>query len=102
MSDHDTWLAQVQEETLEPDLPIIDPHHHLWHFKSPDGEHRYLLEDLLEDTDSGHNIVATVFIAFSTTVAVELVVAADAKEGCREMILDSFLNGFLYTLYQQK
>ena len=40
MSDHDKWLAQVQEETLEPDLPIIDPHHHLWHFKRLDGEHR--------------------------------------------------------------
>ena len=65
MSDHDKWLAQVQEETLEPDLPIIDPHHHLWHFKRPDGEHRYLLEDLLEDTGSGHNIVATVFIECS-------------------------------------
>jgi len=32
----------------------------------------------------------------------ELVVAAGAKQGCREMILDSFLNGFLYTLYQEK
>ena len=48
MSDHDKWLAQVKEETLEPALPIIDPHHHLWHFKHPDGEHRYLLEDLWE------------------------------------------------------
>jgi hypothetical protein len=24
------WLAQVTEEALEPALPIIDPHHHLW------------------------------------------------------------------------
>ena len=42
------WLDLGQEDALEPDLPIIDPHHHLWHFKSPDGEHRDLLEDLLE------------------------------------------------------
>lgn len=52
------WLAQVQEEIIEPDLPIIDPHHHLWRRPNRD----YLLEDLWEDTGSGHNIVKTVFI----------------------------------------
>jgi L-fuconolactonase len=52
------WLARHKEEILEPDLPIIDPHHHLW-----DRENwRYLLDDLLADTNSGHNIVATVFV----------------------------------------
>ena len=24
------WLAATREEALEPDRPIIDPHHHLW------------------------------------------------------------------------
>jgi hypothetical protein len=24
------WLAKRSEEILEPELPIIDPHHHLW------------------------------------------------------------------------
>jgi L-fuconolactonase len=52
------WLAQVREEILEPDLPIVDPHHHLWDFPA----HRYLLPDLLADTGSGHNIESTVFI----------------------------------------
>ena len=28
--DHADWLAQVDEEVLEPDLEICDPHHHLW------------------------------------------------------------------------
>ena len=28
--DHDAWLAQVAEPALEPELPICDPHHHLW------------------------------------------------------------------------
>ena len=28
--DQETWLAQVDEEVIEPDRPIIDPHHHLW------------------------------------------------------------------------
>ena len=56
--DRDTWLAQVREETLEPDLPICDPHHHLW--DHPDS--RYLLDELLADTGSGHNVVSTVFM----------------------------------------
>ncbi|HWT07957.1 MAG TPA: amidohydrolase family protein [Roseomonas sp.] len=54
----EAWLAQVQEAPLDPALPIVDPHHHLWH---RDGE-RYLLDDLLRDTASGHDIRATVFI----------------------------------------
>ncbi len=53
------WLAQVEEEVLEPDLPIIDPHHHLWHDR-PSG--RYMPEQLHEDLRSGHNVVATVFM----------------------------------------
>jgi len=46
------------EPILEPELPIIDPHHHLW------DRHgwRYLLDELLADTGSGHNILATVFV----------------------------------------
>jgi L-fuconolactonase len=52
------WLALVQEAALEPDLPIVDPHHHLWDHPGS----RYLLDELLADTGSGHNIVATVFM----------------------------------------
>jgi L-fuconolactonase len=52
------WLARAPaEEILEPQLAIIDTHHHLW---SAPG--RYLLEDVLADTRSGHNVEATVFI----------------------------------------
>ena len=58
MDDRDRWRAQVTEEILEPALPICDPHHHLWdHPKS-----RYLLDELLADTGSGHKVVATVFV----------------------------------------
>jgi len=46
------------EDVLEPDLEIVDPHHHLW--DRP--ESRYVLDDLLADTGFGHNIVATVFV----------------------------------------
>ncbi len=53
------WYSQVVEETVEPERPIIDPHHHLWSgWKIPD----YLLNDLWGDTDSGHKIEKTVFI----------------------------------------
>jgi L-fuconolactonase len=66
------------ESILEPDLPIIDPHHHLWDWPAavlaarPGSEHRfttvirraarYLLPELLADLNTGHNIRATVFV----------------------------------------
>ncbi|MEX1197687.1 MAG: amidohydrolase family protein [Pseudohongiellaceae bacterium] len=55
----DAWLAQVQEEVIEPERPITDPHHHLW--KKRFGRD-YLLDDLWQDTGSGHNIEQTVFV----------------------------------------
>lgn len=52
------WLARAAVEApLEPDLPIVDTHHHLW--DRPD--HRYLLPEFAADLDCGHNVVATVF-----------------------------------------
>src|SRR5579862_697186 len=56
------WLDRRKEPILEPELPIVDPHHHLW---QPPGW-RYLLDDLLADTGSGHNIVATVYMEASS------------------------------------
>src|ERR1051325_11945451 len=52
------WLDRRKEPILEPELPIIDPHHHLWDRRG----WRYLLDELLADTNSGHNILATVFV----------------------------------------
>ncbi len=52
------WVAKVTEEALEPALPIVDPHHHLWQRAGND----YMFHDLLADTQTGHNIVATVFV----------------------------------------
>lgn len=52
------WLATLTEDILDPAQPIIDPHHHLWKAR-PD---RYLLEDLVADLRTGHNVRATVFI----------------------------------------
>jgi len=56
------WLALGAEETLDPDLPICDPHHHLWEFNHTRVAHRYLLDEILEDLNCGHNVVSTVFI----------------------------------------
>jgi L-fuconolactonase len=53
------WLAKAAPEPiLDPELPIVDPHHHLWQR----GDHRYFLDELLADLDTGHNVVATVFL----------------------------------------
>ena len=59
-ADLKAWLAKrPSEAALEPDLPIIDPHHHLW--ETP-ARGLYLLPELLADTSGGHNIVSTVFL----------------------------------------
>jgi L-fuconolactonase len=65
------------EDILEPDLPIVDPHHHLWDrtplrvtlerpahpfYEAISHVQRYLLDELLADTGSGHNVRATVFL----------------------------------------
>ncbi|MDB5376582.1 MAG: amidohydrolase [Rubritepida sp.] len=54
----EAWLAKNHEPILEPELPIIDPHHHIW----DRGGETYLLPNLLADTSTGHDIRATVFI----------------------------------------
>jgi L-fuconolactonase len=53
------WLASVSEEIVDPELPIIDPHHHLWRERRFS---KYLLPELWRDTGSGHNVVKTVFV----------------------------------------
>ncbi len=60
--DRAAWLATTREEAIEPELPICDPHHHLW----DTARSRYLLEELHEDTGSGHNVVQTVFLECSS------------------------------------
>lgn len=67
----------ITEEILEPGLPIIDPHHHLWDLRPlvpsfPEPRHDfieaiagadyYTFDALHADTHSGHNVVGTVFM----------------------------------------
>lgn len=54
------WLAQSIEPALEPERPIVDPHHHLW--DAPVRDYRYFLDELNRDLAGGHTIVSTVFI----------------------------------------
>ena len=67
-----------REAVLDPDLPIIDPHHHLWdRISATRGDRapprhgfetviervpRYLLDELLADMRSGHKVIATVYM----------------------------------------
>ncbi|MFT5046666.1 MAG: L-fuconolactonase [Porticoccaceae bacterium] len=53
----ESWLASVQENIIDPERRIIDPHHHLWRTGIV-----YQVEDLWRDTESGHNIEKTVFV----------------------------------------
>lgn len=69
--------ADMTEAILEPELPIIDPHHHLWDLRPlmgafPEPRHPfiasialspyYTFNELRADTDSGHNVIGTVFM----------------------------------------
>jgi predicted TIM-barrel fold metal-dependent hydrolase len=57
------WLARHREAALEPELPILDAHHHLW--EQP--RIPYLLEDFWADAAGGHDIRASVFIECDTS-----------------------------------
>ena len=51
------WLARTKEAPLEPDRPIVDPHHHLWDWPG----HRYLPADFTAEA-AGHNVRHSVFV----------------------------------------
>ena len=57
------WLSLTQETTLEPEIPICDPHHHFWDLRPQSIPYqRYLLHELIADINSGHNVRSTVFV----------------------------------------
>ena len=56
------WLARRREEAIDPALPIVDPHHHLWRMP----QCPYLIEDLAADAAAGHRVVATVYVEAHT------------------------------------
>src|SRR5947209_9516712 len=77
------WLDRRKEPILAPDLPIVDAHHHLWDRPG----WRYLLDELLADLNSGHNIVATVFLQCRAMHR------ADGPEAFRPVGETEFVNG---------
>ncbi len=93
----------TSEAILEPDLPIVDPHHHLWDRRAfsddPTGpvkhgfEHvarlasRYMFEELLADASSGHNVRATVFVDCGAMYR------ADGPEAFKSVGETEFVNG---------
>jgi len=53
------WLAQRREEPIDPAMPILDPHHHLWDRPGS----RYLHDEYKRDIDAGgHNIRGSVYL----------------------------------------
>ena len=55
MSDREAWLELTNEEALDPDLPICDPHHHLWDHPGS----RYLVDEFRRDISGGHRVTNT-------------------------------------------
>jgi predicted TIM-barrel fold metal-dependent hydrolase len=70
-----THSSEMLEPVLEPELPIVDPHHHLWD-RRPVLDSipttgwgqltrrwpRYLLDELMADLKDGHDVRATVYL----------------------------------------
>ena len=76
-------LEGREEPILEPDLPILDAHIHLFDLPG----NRYMLEDYLDDARAGHNIVGAIYCetqAFART---------DGPEHLRPLGEVEFANG---------
>jgi predicted TIM-barrel fold metal-dependent hydrolase len=86
-SKNHAWLEKVMEAPLEPELPICDPHHHLWDQRQGAEQERYLLDEMLDDLAGGHNVVSTVFIECGAMFK------ADGPENLRCVGETEFVNG---------
>jgi L-fuconolactonase len=98
-----TPTGESVEEILEPELPIVDPHHHLWDRPPallatlPPPQHpfdhvvrrspRYLLDELLADVRTGHNVRGTVFVQCGAMYR------ADAEPAFKPIGETEFVNG---------
>lgn len=87
MSQNAEWLDQVQQAALEPDLPIIDTHHHLWDRNGTFIQKRYLMDEIQADLRSGHNVVSTVFVECDSMFR------SDGPEEMRPVGEVEFVNG---------
>lgn len=91
----------MEERSLEPDLVIVDPHHHLWDRRPKIAGAQlaaplprtgtnglYLLDELIADMRCGHNVVATVHVEAS------FFYRADGPEPLRPLGETEAVNGF--------
>jgi hypothetical protein len=55
-------MTSSEELPLDPDLPIIDTHHHLWEQAPLEGYTPYTIDQFADEIlQSGHNVVANVY-----------------------------------------
>jgi L-fuconolactonase len=84
MTELDTWLARHVEEVLEPDLPIVDAHHHMW-WRPPEAyQHTEMVEDIRA---GGHAITHTVFVQCNAMYR------SDGPEAMRPIGETEYING---------
>ncbi|MGE0387248.1 MAG: amidohydrolase [Gammaproteobacteria bacterium] len=65
MIDNEQWLELGEEAALEPALPIVDPHHHLWETSPRRPGLPYRIGEFERDA-SAHNVVASVYVECGT------------------------------------
>ena len=91
--DNAQWRALLREDILEPGLPIVDSHHHLWQR----GHSRYLIEEYLAEAGSGHDIHASVYVecgSFYRSHASELMAPVGEVEFANGMAAMAASDGF--------
>jgi len=81
--EREEWLAQRVEAPIDPELQIIDPHHHLWDHPGS----RYMLDEIVADTSTGHNVIATVFVECMSMYR------ADGPDSMKPVGETEFVNG---------
>lgn len=77
------WLATRHEEALDPTIPVVDSHHHLYDRPGI----RYLLDEFLQDLQAGHDIRATVHLQARSMLR------ADAPPNLQPLGETEFANG---------
>lgn len=72
MGTREDWRTRIDEPAIEPALPIIDAHHHLWSASPAPAFEAFDLDALIADkTGGGHNVVATVYVDSHANYATE-------------------------------
>jgi predicted TIM-barrel fold metal-dependent hydrolase len=61
------WQGPFTEDIIDPDMPIVDAHHHL----QEDAKGRYLLHESIADMATGHNFIATVHVQAKSMLRLE-------------------------------